>query len=79
MKPSFREATDRLLRCVTADQLAAELGVSRNTIARARMSETAKGHRSPPPGWEAAVDKLARQHGVDLLSLAEALARRASP
>ena len=74
MKPSFREATDRLLRCVTAEQLAAELGVNRNTIARARMDpETSPNYRPPPQGWEAAVVRLSRAQGTDLHSLAAAL------
>lgn len=74
MKPTFREATDRLLRCVTADQLAAELGVNRNTIARARMDPDASpNYRPPPQGWEAAVVRLSRAQGADLHDLASSL------
>lgn len=75
--PTFKDATDRLLGCVTAEQLAAELGVSRNTIARARMSPEAKGYRPPPHGWEDAVERLAKAHSTQLSALAKQL-RRAS-
>jgi hypothetical protein len=69
----FIAATDALTGRVTHDELAGELGVSVQTIRQARMDPSAPGHRSPPAGWEAAVARLARRRGGELLELAEAL------
>lgn len=66
---TFREAADRLLRCVTQQQLADEMGVTRNTIARALMSPDNPNSRPAPKGWEDAVRRLARERGGELLSL----------
>lgn len=72
-KPSFREATDRILRCIPAEQLAAEMGVARNTIARARMDPDSPNYRPPPQGWEKAIARLSAAQGADLSSLAAEL------
>ena len=69
MKPTFKDAADRLLRCITQQQLAEELGVTRNTVARALMPPENPNSRPAPPGWEDAMRRLARRHGGDMLSL----------
>jgi hypothetical protein len=72
---TFEEAAERLLRCITQDELASQIGVRRNTVARALMDRSSPNYRPPPAGWQAAVVKLARFHGGDLLSLADELDR----
>lgn len=71
MPLTFREATDLLFRTVTANDLAERLGVSRNTIARARMDSDNPNSRPAPPGWQDAVRELARERGAALLDLAK--------
>jgi hypothetical protein len=69
----FRTATDLLFRTVTHAELAERLGCSVATIRQARLSPSAAAHRSPPPGWEAAVRELARERGEALTDLAESV------
>lgn len=73
MHPTFKEATDALFRFVTADELASELGVSRNTIARARMDPDSPNVRPAPAGWQEAVKKLASAREAELADLRDAL------
>ena len=73
----FKEATDRLTECPTLEELAAELGVALNTIARARMDPSSPNARSAPPGWEKAVAKLAEKRGRESLKLANELRKEA--
>lgn len=75
----YREATDQLMARTTLEELAAELGVSVQTMKQARLAPTAAGHRSPPPGWEAAVARVARRHGAALAALADQLDPPAHP
>jgi transcriptional regulator with XRE-family HTH domain len=72
---TFEEAAGRLLRCITQDELARRIGVTRNTVARALMDRSSANYRPPPKGWEQAVAALARFHGGDLLTLADELDR----
>ncbi len=68
----FKTATNELTRYVGLRQLAEELGVSPNLLFRARMKKN--GHsRTPPPGWQQAAAKLARQRAKELERLAEQL------
>lgn len=69
----FKEATDQLTACVRLVQLADELGVAENSVARARMDPASPNSRTPPPDWESAIAKLARARAAELLELAEEL------
>lgn len=70
---NFKEATDRLLSVVTLQQLADTLGMHITSIGKARLDAEAKSYRTPPPGWEKAVIKLAEQHSKELAGLAQKL------
>jgi hypothetical protein len=69
----YKEATDRLLERITTADLASELGVSQNTIARARLDPATRDFRPPPSGWQEAVGRLADDRASRLLKLKEAL------
>jgi hypothetical protein len=69
----FVKATDALIDRTTLGEIAEACGVSENSVQRARMA--GEGRRSPPPGWEAALAKLARKRGGELVKLAEQLER----
>jgi hypothetical protein len=58
---NFREATDSLFACISHVDLARALGISVASIRQARLKDTAKSHRAPRRGWEAAVVGLAKQ------------------
>jgi hypothetical protein len=70
---NYREATDRLLEKITTADLADELGVSQNAIARARLDPSTRDFRPPPAGWEAAVARVAEKRGIELLELSRKL------
>jgi hypothetical protein len=55
----FKKVTDELFKSISHDELADAVGVSVASIRQARLDGDAKAHRSPPPGWEKAVLKLA--------------------
>jgi hypothetical protein len=63
---NFVEATSKLIRGVTLEDLAQELGVTRGFLGQGRMDPSHPQHRSPPKGWEAAVAKLARKRAEEL-------------
>lgn len=69
----FKRATDRLIGTVSLADLAEELGVSHGLLRQARLRTSASSYRSPPPGWEKAVAKLARERGGALIELADEL------
>lgn len=70
----FKEATDTLLsHNVTAESIAAVLGVSRNTVLRARMDVSSPNARPAPPEWRRRLALLARQHSETLATLADQL------
>jgi len=48
----FKDATDGLFDRISHEDLAEALGVSVASIRQARLPETAKAYRQPPPGWE---------------------------
>jgi hypothetical protein len=73
MAVDFIAATDALFAKTGPEDLAGELGCSAQTIRQARMDTEKPGHRSPPPGWEVAAAKLARQKAVQLQKLADRL------
>lgn len=70
---NFNAATDILFAHARQEELAEELGISIASIRQARLRTDAKGYRTPPVGWEAAVIKLAEQHAKQLAGLAEKL------
>jgi hypothetical protein len=72
---NYREATDRLFERITAAELAEELGVSQNAIARARLDPATRDYRPPPSGWEAAVVRVADRRAKELLALKAAFGR----
>lgn len=65
----YKEATDRLFKRITAADLAEELGVSQNTVARARLDPTTRDYRPPPSGWESALVKIANRRIEELRNL----------
>ena len=71
----YKEATDWLFERITAEDLAAELGVSQNTVARARLDPDTRGYRPPPAGWKQSAARLAGQRAADLLRLQQDLER----
>lgn len=73
MAMNFVAATDALFARTGPEELAEELGCGANSVRQARMDEGKKGHRTAPPGWEAAVARLARQKAAQLLKLADRL------
>jgi hypothetical protein len=57
----FKEATDGLFDRISHEQLAEALGVSVASIRQARLPETAKAYRQPPPAWQHGVIRLAER------------------
>jgi hypothetical protein len=74
----YKEASDRLFERITAADLADELGVSQNAVARARLNPTTRDYRPPPAGWRLAMIRLAEARAAELLALREHLASDAS-
>lgn len=73
MALDFKTATDALFTKTGAEELAAELHCSPQSIKQARMAEDSGGRRSPPPGWEAAAARLAKRRADHFKRLAERL------
>ena len=73
----YKEATDRLFERITAADLAEELGVSQNAVARARLDPTTRDYRPPPAGWRSAITRLAEARAAELIALKEDLAPEA--
>lgn len=69
----YKEATDRLFERITAADLAEELGVSQNAIARARLAPSTRDYRPPPSGWRAAVARLTERRAAELVALKKEL------
>jgi hypothetical protein len=67
----YKTATDRLAESVPLRDLAGALGVSHNTVVRARMD--GPNARPAPAGWQAAVVALARKWANDLRARAARL------
>lgn len=74
MPTDFVSATDQLFEKTGPEDLAAILGCAATSVRQARVEAGKKGYRSPPPGWEAAVARLARQKAAQLQKLADRLA-----
>jgi hypothetical protein len=58
MAKNFRLVTNELFEKTGAEELAAQIGCSVQSVKQARMDVASPSHRVPPPGWEAAVIKL---------------------
>ena len=72
----FKTASDRATgACITLDNIADASGVSDSLIRRARLDPKGPSFRRPPPGWEKAVAKLARERAGELVRLAKELER----
>jgi len=76
---NFKEATDLLIQKVTVADIAEACGSHVNSVERARLSPDTRHYREPPPGWIAAVARLARHRGRQLIALAEVLERSSGP
>ncbi|MBX6333161.1 MAG: hypothetical protein IRY91_15040 [Gemmatimonadaceae bacterium] len=72
----FKTATDRLTACIGHADIAEAAGVSVQSIRQARLDPTNPSYRSPPPGWESVLARLARERSRLLKTLADALERR---
>ena len=70
---NFKEATDILIQKLTVADIAEACGSHVNSVERARLSPETRHYREPPPGWAAAVSRLARERGEELLALAARL------
>lgn len=69
----YKEATDRLFERITAADLAEELGVSQNAVARARLDPSTRDYRPPPAGWQVAVARLAAEHAAKMMQIKHVL------
>jgi hypothetical protein len=72
---NFKEATDLLIQKVTVADIAEACGSHVNSVERARLSPDTRHYREPPPGWIAAVARVARERGRQLIALADTLER----
>ena len=70
---NFNEASDRLAAAKILKDIAGEAGVSLGLVRQARLDPATSSYRSPPPGWEQAIAKLARERAGELVTLAEEL------
>lgn len=70
---NFKQATDALLKSVTLEDLAVELGVSVQSVRQARVTGESVARRPPPVGWEGAVKKIARDKQQYFKKLGEAI------
>lgn len=70
----FVEATDRLTRCPTHEDIAAAVGwKSVQSVRQARVSEDSPSYRRPTGDWQTPLAELARERAAALLELAEQL------
>jgi CRP-like cAMP-binding protein len=73
MPLDFKTATDEMLALgITTAAIAERLGVSPNTVSRARMDPSSPNARAAPDRWQPALREMLREHG----KAASALARR---
>lgn len=68
---TFKEATDGLFERISHEELADALGVSVASVRQARLPETAKAHRQPPPGWEDKIIRLSERRIMHYRQLIE--------
>ena len=73
---NFKQATERAIStCITLADIAGGSGATHHSIRRARLDPDTDSYRPPPPGWEGAIAKLARERAGELTELAEELER----
>jgi methyltransferase (TIGR00027 family) len=65
----YKEATDRVLEPITTADLARELGLSQDAIARTRLDPATPDFHPPPDGWQGAVARLAGERASRLQKL----------
>lgn len=70
---TFKEATDDLFDRISHENLATALGVSVASIRQARLPETAKAFRQPPPGWRDKIIRLAERRIMEYRQLIDKL------
>jgi hypothetical protein len=71
---NFVAATSKLIDDITLGDLAKEMGFSRGFLGQSRLDPRNPQHRKPPPGWQAAVAKLASRRAEELSRLVAQLA-----
>jgi len=69
----FLEASSKLFKTVSHQDLATKMHVSVASIRQARLSPQAKAHRAPPEGWEEAIAELAGEQIQNYQKLISAL------
>ena len=70
-QPDFKRASGRAQALgLTLDDIASALGVSRASIAAARLAKNHPGHRAPPMEWTEGLGKLARKRAKRLADFA---------
>ncbi len=69
----FIKATDALCQQVTLDELGKELGLTGQTLRKARLTTGSSATRNPPQGWEKAARKLALAQAAHFTKLAAKL------
>ena len=79
MAVDFKAATDVLFAKINPEELAEEIGCGLASVKQGRMEGDGTGRRSPPPGWEKGVAKVARRRAQALGRLLVALERANRP
>jgi len=69
----FKTATDRVSGCISHAEIAEAAGVSIQSIRQARLDPGTASYRSPPPGWQVILARLARNRGSELNEFADEL------
>ncbi len=70
----FKKTTDEFASCgVGLGDIAAALGASYSAVKQARLDPDSPHYRTPPPGWQPKLKKLAAGRGGRLAKLAEEL------
>ena len=73
MAKDFRAVMEDLGARIGAEEMAAELGCSLQTVKQARMEAGKPGRRPAPEGWEKAASKLAKRQAAYFQRLADKL------
>lgn len=72
MAEDFLSVTDALMKATPLEEMAEAIGCSLASVKQARM-KAENGRRSPPPGWEAGLARLAKRKAAQLQKLADRL------
>jgi hypothetical protein len=60
---------------VSHAEIADAAGISLQSIRQARLDPASPSYRSPPPGWQRILARLAKERGKELAALAAELER----